>query len=317
MKTPVLIVTVVLIHVLAIGSVLFIQGCGTRRAAGPVEPPPAPVMPPRQDTSITPAPRPVFQPPIPVEPAPSMMVPTDGRSYTVQKGDSLSKIASRLGVSARELAEINNIKDPNRIVVGQVLALPDYAKSVPASAPVAPRVERAVVPEGGAMYVVQAGDSLSKIAVKHGVRVNDIREANKLSGDLIRVGQKLVIPGSSARTATQPKPAAAPKPAPAPAPAPVPAPVPAPAPAPAPAPSAMLAPMPPPAPVAAAPAAAPRVDVPQDQPLDYTVQDNDTLESIATLFIVKVEDIMALNGITDAKAPLKVGQKLKIPPTDI
>jgi len=26
---------------------------------------------------------------------------------------------------------------------------------------------------------------------------------------------------------------------------------------------------------------------------------------------------MALNGITDAKAPLKVGQKLKIPPTDI
>ncbi|OQA27866.1 MAG: Muramidase-2 precursor [Verrucomicrobia bacterium ADurb.Bin345] len=322
MRTPVLIATVVLIHVLAIGSVLCIQGCGTRRAVGPVEPPPAPVMPPRQDTAVTPVPRPTFQPPVPVEPAPSMMVPTDGKSYTIQKGDSLSKIANRLGVSSRELAELNNIKDPNRIRVGQVLALPDYAKAPAAAAqkverPAAP-APRAVVPAGGSTYTVQPGDSLSKIAVKHGVRVSELREANKLSGDKILVNQKLVIPGASAAPA---KPVAtkpvveAPKPA-APAPVAPPPPAPAPVAAPAPAPAPAVAPMPAPVPVAAAPAAQAKPES-QYAPLDYTVQDGDTLDTIASLFIVKVEDIATLNGISDPKAPLKVGQKLKIPPTEL
>ena len=322
MRTPVLIATVVLIHVLAIGSVLCIQGCGTRRAVGPVEPPPAPVMPPRQDTAVTPVPRPTFQPPVPVEPAPSMMVPTDGKSYTIQKGDSLSKIANRLGVSSRELAELNNIKDPNRIRVGQVLALPDYAKAPAAAAqkverPAAP-APRAVVPAGGPTYPVQPGDSLSKIAVKHGVRVSELREANKLSGDKILVNQKLVIPGASAAPA---KPVAtkpvveAPKPA-APAPVAPPPPAPAPVAAPAPAPAPAVAPMPAPVPVAAAPAA-PAKPESQFAPLDYTVQDGDSLDTIASLFIVKVEDIATLNGISDPKAPLKVGQKLKIPPTEL
>lgn len=315
MKTHVLIVAVVLIHVLAIGSVLCIQGCGTRRVAT-VEPPPAPVMPPREDAVVAPAPRPVFQPPVPVEPAPSMMVPTEGKTYTIQKGDSLSKIASRLGVSSRELAELNNIKDANKIRIGQVLALPDDARDSGVSrakpAAAAKKVEKVAVPEGGSVYVVQAGDNLSKIASRQGVKLSALREANKLAGDKIMVGQKLVIPGASSAQPVAARPAAAKKVA---APAPVPAPavveepktvVPAPAPA--------VAPVAPAAAVAA-PVAEPKLAA-QDQPLDYTAQEGDTVESVARLFVVKVEDVMSLNGIADAKMPLKVGQKIKIPPTE-
>ncbi len=45
-------------------------------------------------------------------------------------------------------------------------------------------------------YRIQRGDTLSGIAVQHGVSVRDLREANALRGDQIRVGQVLTIPAS-------------------------------------------------------------------------------------------------------------------------
>ena len=44
-------------------------------------------------------------------------------SYTVVRGDTLSGIASRLGVSQSELVRLNNIANPNLIYPGQVLRL--------------------------------------------------------------------------------------------------------------------------------------------------------------------------------------------------
>jgi LysM repeat protein len=43
---------------------------------------------------------------------------------TVQRGDTLSAIASRFGVSPTALAQYNNITDPSHIFVGQVLNIP-------------------------------------------------------------------------------------------------------------------------------------------------------------------------------------------------
>ena len=307
MRTPVLVAVVVAVHAVAIGSVMFIQGCGTKKPAM-VEPPPAPVMPPRQETNQAPEFKPVFHPPVAVEPAPAMAVPNEAKTYTVQNGDSLSKIASRCGVSARELAEVNGIKDANKVRVGQKLVMPDYAKaqasmtstsSKPkakskAKTETTAKVEK-VSAEGGATYVVKSGDSISKIAKKHGVKIAALRAANpKVKGDKVMVGQKLVIPGAAA-PAAQVAPAA-------PSAAPVPPP---------------QDPITPssvqPAPAPAMPAVAP-APVSQAQPLDYTVQDGDTLDSIAKLFIVRKEDIMTLNGVTDSAA-LKPGMKLKIPST--
>jgi LysM repeat protein len=303
MRTPVLVALVVAVHAVAIGSVMFIQGCGTKKPAM-VEPPPAPVMPPKQETQQAPEFKPVFHPPVAVEPAPAMEVPNEAKTYTVQNGDSLSKIAAHCGVSSRELAAVNNIKDANKIRVGQKLVLPDYAKAqssmtAPASKPKAkskPKAETAakVSSAGGPTYVVQSGDSLSKIAKKQGVKIAALRAANpKIKGDKIMVGQKLAIPGAA--------PAAAPEVA-APAAAPMPVPPPAITPA-------TVEPAPAPAMPAVAPA-----PVSQAQPLDYTVQEGDTLDSIAKLFIVRKEDIMTLNGVTDS-AVLKPGMKLKIPST--
>ncbi|MCD1585398.1 N-acetylmuramoyl-L-alanine amidase [Vreelandella titanicae] len=48
----------------------------------------------------------------------------------------------------------------------------------------------------GNEYRIQSGDTLSAIAVRHGVPVNQLRQANDLNGDVIRVGQVLQIPRS-------------------------------------------------------------------------------------------------------------------------
>ena len=50
----------------------------------------------------------------------------DGESYTVQKGDSLSAIGSRLGVAWRDIFEANRdqLDDPDKIRPGQKLRIP-------------------------------------------------------------------------------------------------------------------------------------------------------------------------------------------------
>lgn len=69
---------------------------------------------PAPSDSITPAPS--------VTPAPSS---TDrATTYTVRRGDTLSGIAAEFGTTVKELADLNDISDPSRLRVGQVLRLP-------------------------------------------------------------------------------------------------------------------------------------------------------------------------------------------------
>jgi murein DD-endopeptidase MepM/ murein hydrolase activator NlpD len=58
--------------------------------------------------------------PKPVSVAP---IPTPAGTYTVVKGDNLSRIASRNGTTVAELVRINDIKNANAINVGQVIKL--------------------------------------------------------------------------------------------------------------------------------------------------------------------------------------------------
>ncbi|MEY3614719.1 MAG: hypothetical protein RL752_627, partial [Actinomycetota bacterium] len=50
--------------------------------------------------------------------------PAPVKTYTVKAGDTLWGIASKLGVSATKLAEVNGITNPNLLKVGQVLKVP-------------------------------------------------------------------------------------------------------------------------------------------------------------------------------------------------
>ena len=110
-------------------------------------------------------------------------------TYIVQSGDTLSSIARQFGVTVTAVVQANHIVNPNLIYVGNSLTIPDGAEP---TAPPAP------TPTTGTTYVVQAGDTMFRIAVNFGVSVQAIAQANGLSNPgLIFVGQTLIIPGGN------------------------------------------------------------------------------------------------------------------------
>jgi murein DD-endopeptidase MepM/ murein hydrolase activator NlpD len=61
----------------------------------------------------------------PVTPKPLTVAPASAsKTYTVVKGDNLTKIASRNGTTVQRLVELNGLKNANLIQVGQSIKLP-------------------------------------------------------------------------------------------------------------------------------------------------------------------------------------------------
>ena len=128
-------------------------------------------------------------------------------AYTVKKDDTISGVAVRYGLRWQDVVAVNPGISPNKLQVGQVIQLPgqvDLSKSAAAHHATTHKPAAAPVREE-TVYVVKSGDSLSGIAVKHGVKVSDIQAANSLkNADKITVGQKLKIPGATKSTVTVP-----------------------------------------------------------------------------------------------------------------
>lgn len=103
--------------------------------------------------------------------------------YTVERGDTLKKIADEHGVTLTELLEVNTIPNPNLIYPGQTIVIPGKDQA----------------------YQVVPGDTLSKIAARYGSTVSALVQANSIANpNLIRVGQRLTIPGGSGSPSTPP-----------------------------------------------------------------------------------------------------------------
>ena len=195
MRTPLLVSIVVGAHCIAVGSVFLIQGCGTTKP-GPVTQAPVPVMPAdpaERDRVIEPA-RPI----VPIVRPGVKTWPDETTIYVVKKGDALSIIARRYGISMAEIMALNRIGNADKIRLGQKLVLPGR---VDLDSPVKPDTTRRrpsrPASDAEGLYVVKAGDVISRLAVKFGTTTKAIRQANGLTGDKILVGQKLVIPGAT------------------------------------------------------------------------------------------------------------------------
>ncbi|MBC8206884.1 MAG: LysM peptidoglycan-binding domain-containing protein [Kiritimatiellales bacterium] len=216
-----------------------------------------------------------------------------GQSYTVQKGDTLSAIASMYGTSWKKLAELNNLSNPNKLYVGQEIKIPG---SLSASAP----ITRSSSPSTGSIstdgspikqgssYVIQKGDTLSGIAKRAGLSVQEIQAANALDSHVIIAGKSLSIPkkgevGVSTYSAPAVKSTLAPvmedasemEPAP-------------------------LADMAPLAPAGSAPV------------YEHVLYPGETLEDVARQYGSSQDEIMLLNGITNPDT-VKPGTKLLVP----
>lgn len=112
----------------------------------------------------------------------------ENKTYTVQKGDSLSVISFKTGISIWDLIEWNGISNPNLIHVGQILKLEQPSD----------KKEEAKPSEPEDIHIVAPGDNLWSLCVKYYGSgsldtINALKDRNGLLSDTIYPGQILKL----------------------------------------------------------------------------------------------------------------------------
>ncbi|KFF65982.1 N-acetylmuramoyl-L-alanine amidase [Pectobacterium brasiliense] len=108
--------------------------------------------------------------------------------HTVARGETLSSIARRYGVSLAAMRDVNKL-NKDIVWVGQRLNIPATGTRQTASTP-APKKAAPV------KHKVVKGDSLSAIAARYGVSMKEIQQANNMRSGTVQLGQTLVIPSA-------------------------------------------------------------------------------------------------------------------------
>jgi peptidoglycan DL-endopeptidase LytF len=115
------------------------------------------------------------------------------RTHRVEWGETWLGIARRYGITSSVLAAANPDVDPERLRTGVTLRVPaaPATGSTPARAPAA-----AAAAPAPRTHTVGPGDTLWGIARRYGVPAEQVRSANKMTDDRVRLGQTLIIPRS-------------------------------------------------------------------------------------------------------------------------
>ena len=94
-------------------------------------------------------------------------------SYTVKSGESLNAIASRLGISVTDLAQLNNLSPRAGLRVSQTIQIPKLVTD----------------------YKVKRGDTLIGLASRYGLNSNELAEMNDLKPNTqLRIGDVIKVP---------------------------------------------------------------------------------------------------------------------------
>jgi LysM repeat protein len=152
-----------------------------------------------------------------VAPAPKApSAPTAGR-YTIVKGDTISGIAGKFGLSTQTVLSANGLSWSSIIYPGQTIAIPGStlaadnvssvtpvpptsqpeqpAETAPPAEPTTPVVTTPPPPTNSS-YLIKSGDTVSAIAKRFNVSIQSILDANGLTwSSIIYTGRTLTIPG--------------------------------------------------------------------------------------------------------------------------
>ena len=114
--------------------------------------------------------------------------------HKVRRGESLSTIAEKYGVSVSDLKEWNNLRNSS-IDAGQNLVVNGRGARTSSS-------RSSSSQSSATTHTVRNGESLYSIAHKYGVSINDLKEWNNISGNDIKIGQKLSINGKKSHSSS-------------------------------------------------------------------------------------------------------------------
>jgi murein DD-endopeptidase MepM/ murein hydrolase activator NlpD len=153
-------------------------------------------------------------PSAPPPPPPPRFTWEGGTPITVAPGETLETISRRHDVPVAALMEANNITRPGGVHSGQHLVIPrrrgpataltapptrvaSSAAAMPSPAPVGP--PRNALAAGASVHVVAPGETLHSIARHYGKPVLVLAKANNIAPDtMVRVGERITIPGGAA-----------------------------------------------------------------------------------------------------------------------
>ena len=194
-------------------------------------------------------------------------------TYTVAKGDSMSRISKRTGVPVTVLRQLNRKSEP--LKAGAKLRIPGRAGATlvastpakPASGKARSSTRTAPATATATKHKVQSGDTLGALALRYGVSVAALSAANPQLKDprSMRVGQVLNVPGTSAPAAARTV------------------------------------------------ARAPAETTPAPSVTKHKVQSGDTLASLARRYKVGIDALSAANPQLKDPHSLRVGQTLTVP----
>lgn len=93
--------------------------------------------------------------------------------HVVRSGETLWNIANRYSVNMSSIVQLNELPNPNQLVMGQAL----------------------VIPTPGSTHVIKSGETLWSISQQYGVSINSIIQANQIANpNLLYPGVSLYIP---------------------------------------------------------------------------------------------------------------------------
>lgn len=165
----------------------------------------------------------VRQPPPPTRPAQSSWNWDGGTAIVVGPGETANSLSRKYGVPASAILQANGFSSASAIQPGRRIVIPRYNLAQPASpraaAPVAPAAAPAPAPRGHAtaspstgagsqIHVVAPGETLIAIARKYKKPLTEVAAANRVPPhSMVKIGDRIVIPGRTAVASTAPVPA--------------------------------------------------------------------------------------------------------------
>lgn len=131
---------------------------------------------------------------------------TSPTRYTIQRGDTISRIAARFGVSTQAVLSANGLGWSSIIYGGQTIVIPSGGsaplaiQTVAAITPMSPSAGAPAVvpPSGSTRYTIRTGDTISSIARGAGLSISALLAANGLTASsMIYAGRTLIIPAGA------------------------------------------------------------------------------------------------------------------------
>jgi LysM repeat protein len=120
-------------------------------------------------------------------------------TYTIVRGDTISRIARAYGVSTAAVLKANGLSPSSIIYPGQRITIPGRIVTAASQAPATASTASAAT-----SWTVRPGDTVTAIAKRFGVSVRAVLTANGLSASsIIYPGQRVAIPSPTGLTADQ------------------------------------------------------------------------------------------------------------------